>query len=297
MDEYRLYNCVHSLVQQALVQNPRLYLTALAAMKTTNHRLISLPVPLLILPGSGQSRLMDPEFPFAKFIARNDEVPATRILYSLDDTKLHIGIDFLGKKEVKAWWDSCKGSLIEAKTRLRPKEFATLNLASGEFIAMPPQLLWSAERNIQTRLPTTPMAQPIKFVEVRYLSVTPKKELDFDYWPEGTYDEISRYNRDLLAPKVSGWGGEQIVHERRFKAAIELRGVWSIGDALLGLTAWRSPLVQIELHKLFTPQGGEWFNAEFVEEVQSRLDERLANMVDTLQLVHSYRFPPQSNTS
>ena len=33
----------HTLLQQALVQSPHVYLTALAAMKTTNHQLISLP--------------------------------------------------------------------------------------------------------------------------------------------------------------------------------------------------------------------------------------------------------------
>ena len=84
---------------------------------------------------------MDPEFPFAKFIDRNDQVPATPILYSLDHTKLPIGTGFLHKKEVKAWWDSCKDSLIVVKNRLRPKEFATLNLGLGELITTPPQLL------------------------------------------------------------------------------------------------------------------------------------------------------------
>jgi len=134
---------------------------------------------------------MDPEFPFATIIDRNDEVPATPILYSLDHTKLPIVTGFLDKKEVKPWWDSCKGSLITVKNRLKPKEFATLNLGSGELIATPPQLLLSAQRKILMPLPTNPIPQPIKYVEVRYPSVTPKKELDFDYWLEGTNDEIS----------------------------------------------------------------------------------------------------------
>ncbi|RPA88505.1 hypothetical protein L873DRAFT_1796616 [Choiromyces venosus 120613-1] len=220
-------------------------------MRTTNHRLISLPVPLIMFPGSGQSKFMDPTFPFAKFIEGKDEVPATRILYSLGDASLRIGTSLPSKKEVKGWWDKYNGDLTMAGTLLPNEQFSTALLFAGEFLAMPPQLIWYAEDNSPVPAPSTSAAQSIKFVMVRYVSVTPGKDLDFDYSPDRTYDEISRFNRDLLAPMVTGWGAEPTIREKRFKGAIEIRIVWAIGDALLGLMNWHSPLVQLELTLLF----------------------------------------------
>ncbi|RPA88386.1 hypothetical protein L873DRAFT_1935235 [Choiromyces venosus 120613-1] len=116
-DEGRLHNYLHSLVQQELVQKPHVYLMALAAMRTTNRPLVSLPVPLIKSPGSGQSKFMDPTFPFAKFIEGKDEVPATPILYSLD-ASFCIRTSLPGKKGVKGWWDKYNTDLTLAGTLL-----------------------------------------------------------------------------------------------------------------------------------------------------------------------------------
>ncbi|RPA89734.1 hypothetical protein L873DRAFT_1849181 [Choiromyces venosus 120613-1] len=192
-DGRRLHNCLHSLVQQALVQNPHVYLMALAAMRTTNHLLISLPVPLIMFPGSGQCKFMDPTFPFVKFIEGKDEVPTTRILYSLGDARLRIGTSLPSKKEVKAWWDKYNGDLTGAGTLLPDEQFSTAQLFAGEFLAMRPQLIWYAEGNSSMPAHSTFAAQPIKFVKVRYVSVTQGKDLDFHYCLDRTYDEISQF--------------------------------------------------------------------------------------------------------
>ncbi|RPA93934.1 hypothetical protein L873DRAFT_1941310 [Choiromyces venosus 120613-1] len=103
-DNLCLDNCFHSLVQQALVQSPYVYLAALAAMETTNHRLISLPVPLIIFPGSPGSPLMDSTFPFAKYIQSDKKVPGTRLLYSLDDANIRIGTSSSTEEGLTGLW-------------------------------------------------------------------------------------------------------------------------------------------------------------------------------------------------
>ncbi|RPA88658.1 hypothetical protein L873DRAFT_1849643, partial [Choiromyces venosus 120613-1] len=254
-DNLRLDNCFQSLVQQALVQSPYVYLAALAAMETTNHRLISLPIPLIIFPGSPGSPLMDSTFPFAKYIQSD-----------------------------KKWWDISGGDLKVVAHQLPEEEFSTTQLLARELIAMPPQLLWTTETYVPKGSSSSATATPTKFVEVRYIPVTPKGRLDFDYWPHGTLDHISHCNHDLRAPTVTGWGTESLKLGKRFKTAIEMRGVRAIGDALLGLMSWRSPLVQLELRQLFDAPTGDWFNVKFAAQIQTRFDEKLSSMVETLEL-------------
>ncbi|RPA88615.1 hypothetical protein L873DRAFT_1796560 [Choiromyces venosus 120613-1] len=155
---------------------------------------------------------------------------------------------------------------------------------------MPPQLLWYLEPDFPTSTTSSTARRTSKFIEVRYISVIPNWELDFDYWSDSTYDEISRYNHNLLAPTVTGWGAEPTKHEKGFRGAIEMCGIWAIGDALLGLMSWRSPLVQLELHQLFDAPPGNWLNSKFVNEIQTRFDEKPESMVETLQLVHKRVF-------
>ena len=296
----RVDNCVHSLVQQALAQNPIIYLTALAAMGTKNHRLISLPVRLIRFSRSGPSIFMDPGFPFEKYTDLLGEVrgvPATSLFYSLDGARLRVATGIRYKKDVGALWDKCGGDLAVVGSQLSEEDLSIVELSGGEFITMPPQVIWCCESQGNTQPPDTasrtPSSYPITLVEVRYISVKPEGEIDFDYWQEGSYDKISRFNRDLLTPAVNGWGGEAVQEETKFKAAIEMRGVWAIGDALLGLTSWDSARVQLELHDLFDAPPGHCFNPKFVDFIQDQLDSKLEDMAETYHLVHTRLFPSQ----
>ena len=286
----------HTLLQQALVQSPYVYLTALAAMKTTNHRLVSLPVPLITLPSSQGSKLMDSTFPFEKYIASEKEVPGTRLLYSLNDANLSLGTGLSDKEKVEAWWAASGGDLSIAAEQLQPGYFSAVHLQAGELIAMPPQLLWSVGADISRggSSDTTPAA--CKFVEVRYISVTPERKLDFDYWPKAkskakwALNDISSFNRDLVVPTVTGWGAELGKGRKRRRGAVEMRGVWAIGDALLGLTSWKSEAVKDELDQLFDAPAGDWFNREFAAKVESKFNQKLASMVETLERVYKQAF-------
>ena len=283
----------HTLLQQALVQHPRVYLTALAAMKTTNHRLISLPVPLIDY--SDGSQIRDSTFPFEKYIASEKEVPGTRLLYTLNASTFIIGDSLSTQERVKAWWTRSDGDLKIAATQIHSKDICSVPVQAGELIAMPPQLLWSAavdgpqDDSSQDGSSCTSPAQS-KMAEVRYISLTPDQMLDFDYWPEGSYDQISRWNRDLLTPTVTGWGSEASHGGKRPKAVIEMRGVWGIGDALLGLMRWDSYQVQVELGKLFDAPADSWFNAKFVRKIEARFNKKLDRMVKTLEEVDNLAF-------
>jgi len=277
---------VHTLLQQVLVQTPRVYLTALAAMKTTNHRLISLPVPLITYPVSDDPQLIDATFPFAKYVTTQKEVPGTRLLYPLNASTLRIATSLSTHEKVKDWWALSSGDFDTAADMLAPDDFSTISLSAGELIAIPPQLILSAECQGSQDGSSDASSLPVKFAEVRYISLKDDRRLDFDYWPTGTYKEISRMNRHLLAPSVTGWGDETGNPRKRFKAAIEMRGVWGIGDALLGLMSWHSPLVQFELYELFDARAGNWFNSKFVEEIEERFVKKLATMVETLKQAH-----------
>ena len=294
-DNTQLTYGFHTLLQQTLVQHPRVYLTALAAMKTNNYRLISLPVPLITCPDSDSPQLMDSTFPFKKYIASEKEIPGTRLLYPLNASTLRIGTHLSCREKVKAWWTLSGGDLKIAASQLQSEHFSTIYLHAGELIAMPPQLLWFTEPDSTQDDSsqgggsyTSPL--PAKFAEVRYISLAEDQMLDFDYWPTGSYDQISGWNRDLLTPTVTGWGGETSDCGKRSKAVVEMRGIWAVGDALLGLMRWDSPLVQLELGELFNPRAGSWFNAEFACQIEARFDRKLASMVETLEEVHNLAF-------
>jgi len=117
--QIRYTNCFHSMLQQVLVQDPIMYLIALAGMKVKNHRLISLPVAPLCFESDTDSELMDAAFPFAKSITNEQEVPAITILYSIDDINMCIASGSVSKEEVGDWWKSSGGDLKLAANKLK----------------------------------------------------------------------------------------------------------------------------------------------------------------------------------
>ena len=281
-----LDNCFHSALQQAVIQNPHVYLAALASMGSLNPRVVSLPVAPLIVPPGDNSVLMDALFPFGKFLANERAVPATRVLYALGGANVRIAENSRHKEQVKVWWEACQGDFELAEHVLDLDSFTTANLEAGEFVVFPPQQPYYIESPSSTSSGRQTEEQTI-ILEVRYISIDEENNLDFSYWPEGNYDEISRFNRDLLGPTVTGWGAasQSKLSGRRFATGIEIRGVWNIGDAILGLTSWSSPLVQMELAQLFEAPEGEWFNKKFVDEVQDRFDKKLECIMGSLQMV------------
>ena len=187
------------------------------------------------------------------------------------------------------------GDLKIAAKQIHSSDIWTVPVQARELIAMPPQFLWSAVVNdpeddsSQDGSSCTSPAQS-KIAEVRYISLTPDQMLDFDYWPEGSYDQISQWNRDLLTPTITGWGGEASHRGKRPKAVIEMRGVWGIGDALLGLMRWDSDQVQVELGKLFDAPADSWFNAQFVGKIEALFNRKPARMVKMLDEVNNLAF-------
>ena len=288
--QHRYNNCFHSLVQQILVQDPIMYLIALGGMKVRNHRLISLPVAPLSFSPEHNSELMDPGFPFAKFLANKREVPAINILYTLENATLRIAPDSLTKEDVQNWWQKCGGDMKAAATQLPLAEFNTAKLKSGHIIAFPPQQPWYVERGPPTR------SGKILMFEMKYISVDkgPEKRLNYSYWQEGTYEAISQHNRDLTGPAVTGWGEAPGAPMRkpRFVTAVELRGAWAIGDAILGLASWDSPVVQRDLELLFETEEDtdEWYSQKFVKTVQLNLQTKLLYLMNDIDSVYEKTF-------
>jgi len=279
--EIRYTNCFHSLLQQVLVQDPIMYLIALAGMKVKNHRLISLPVAPLCFESDTDSELMDATFPFAKFITNEREVPAITILYSIEDVNIRIAPGSVSKEEVEDWWKSSGGDLKVAANKLQLGEFTTAEIRAGHAIAFPPQKPWYVE--------ATPTAVGERYLfELKYISLIQGPKLDYSYWPDGTYERISQDNRDLTRPQVTGWGEPLNSQGRRtrFPTAMEVRGVWAIGDALLGLTSWDSPLVQRDLERLFEAGDGEWYNQEFVYSVHCQMQAKMHSLLEDFEFVH-----------
>ena len=290
--KHRYNNCFHSLIQQALVQDPIMYLIALGGMKVRNHRLISLPVGPLAFSREHNSQLMDPGFPFAKFLANEREVPALNILYPYSKVNLRIAPASLTKEDVQSWWQKCGGDMEVAAAQLPLAEFKRAELVQGEIIAFPPQQPWYVEG-------ATPgdLAKTLMF-EMKYISIDPgpAKKLNYSYWEGGTYEMISKSNRDLTGPRVTGWGEAPDAPMRypRFPTAIELRGAWAIGDAILGLMSWDSARVQQDLKRLFeTGEGqgeGECYNVAFVKEVQLKLQSKLLDLMDDIDSIYKGTF-------
>ena len=292
--KHRYNNCFHSLIQQILVQDPIVYLIALGGMKVRNYRLISLPVAPLSFSQEHNSELMDPGFPFAKFLANKREAPAINILYALNSMNLRIAPGSLTKEDVQSWWQKCGGDMKVAATQLPLAEFNTAKLESGHVIAFPPQQPWYVERTTPPT-PPTPSGENVMF-EIKYISVDrgPAKPLNYSYWPEGTYETISQHNRDLTGPGVTGWGEapDAPMRKPRFVTAVELRGAWAIGDAILGLTSWDSPVIQRDLELLFGTEEGtdEWYNRDFVRGVQIKLQRKLLDLMNDIDSIYEGTF-------
>ncbi|KAG0122866.1 hypothetical protein HOY82DRAFT_619776 [Tuber indicum] len=286
----KLTYAFQTLLQQALVQNPRMYLTALAAMKTTNYRLISLPVPLIICPSPHRSELMDCIFPYEKYITHQKKIPQTRLLYSLNAAKVQIAASLSTQKIVHSSLTALGGDLKLAAEQVREEHLSVLSLQAGELIAMRQQVLESAKTADSQDCGTTVSPEQVRFAEVRYISLTSDRRIDFGNWSMESYEDISQLNRDLLTYFVTGWDSQTCQLWRMSKAAIEMRGIWAIGDALLGLMNWHSPLVQLELRQLFNAPAGNWFNAEFVDQIEARFDEKLSSMAEILEQVHELAF-------
>jgi len=282
-----LDNCYHSMLQQVLVQDPLVYLTALAAMKTTNTRMISIPVAPIIFPSDEKIELMGSDFPFAQFLANEHMVPATRLLYSVGKAEIRIANLAPTKEAVDQWWGECGGNFEEAARPLDLDMFRSCQLGCGEFVVFPPQQPWYVGSASVTSQRSPSADKENILLEVRYISITEENSPNFYESLQELYEEISRSNRDLVCPKITGWGtaSQSPLVDKRCPTAIEIRGVWNIGDALLGLQSWSSPLVQMELKRLFCSPEGKLFNEAFVKEVQDKFKEKLKTMMPSLEFL------------
>ncbi|RPA90494.1 hypothetical protein L873DRAFT_1877623 [Choiromyces venosus 120613-1] len=118
---------------------------------------------------------------------------------------------------------------------------------------------------VQVPLRISRVLQPktLRYIDLHYIA-SKGKELEFKWL--GTHDSVSSLhcNQDIPPCLPSGHaipGAEGLMECLPF--SMELRSIWAVRDAILGLRSWDSPVVLEEL--------GQLDDGEFVEDVLNRI--------------------------
>ncbi|RPA93931.1 hypothetical protein L873DRAFT_1793355 [Choiromyces venosus 120613-1] len=128
---------------------------------------------------------------------------------------------------------------------------------------------------VPLRISQVPQPKTLRYIDLHYIA-SKGKELEFKWL--GTHDSVSSLhcNQDIPPCLPSGHaipGAEGSMERLPF--SVELRGIWAVGDAILGLRSWDSPVVLEEL--------GQLDDVGFVEDVLNRIRLRAMECYEKLE--------------
>ncbi|RPA88734.1 hypothetical protein L873DRAFT_1904157 [Choiromyces venosus 120613-1] len=235
-----LTTCFHSVVQQCLLQDPRLYLQAVHSHPERSQQLVGYPCPALYVAARN---VPPPQFPDVN-LEYNDTVGWEAIA----------GI--VGQDSPERWKEQVLAALGGVSSGLaRGQSVSGLDGGGLEGRV----LTWQEMETqpvmicpVQLPLRISQMAQPktLRYIDLDYITSV-GEELELKWI--GTHDSVSSLhcNQDIPSCLPSGDAipGVEGLSER-VPFSVELRGVWAVGDAILGLRSWDSPVVLEELRQL-----------------------------------------------
>ncbi|RPB05335.1 hypothetical protein L873DRAFT_1909621 [Choiromyces venosus 120613-1] len=240
-----LTTCFHSVAQQCLLQDPRLYLQAVHSRPERSHQLVGYPCPALYIAAGTvpppQFRNVNQEWDLedAEMYLKQTVI---RVALSDNDYVLGEAIAVVASRGSPDRWEQQVVAALEG---------VSLGLATGLNGSGPDSrglvgsaLTW---QEVETQpVMICPMQVPLR---------------------------ISQDIPPCLPSSHAIPGAEGSMERLPF--SVELRGIWAVGDAILGLRSWDSPVVLEELGQL--DDGG------FVEDVLNRIRLRAMECYEKLE--------------
>ena len=247
---------VHSLTQQVMRQDPVYYALYCALRPDKAWKLISYPYYTKYAQPGDQTyfRHLDVNIPKLLDVGRGANLIQGSVHFDDDDnencTELLLGF----QNHLAEWWDRCvkarglqtDGYVHKITDRMYTKE-------DEAYFKTPwtKQLCKRGEVRISMpHLPhgsTGPCTRVWRTTFPWYIMIQEDDE-SLETLESGSWEDISRSHRDLVAPVVtpSGHPNRYGVIPWRFPGSVELTGISALSDALVGRRRWSSPAALAE---------------------------------------------------
>ena len=263
-----LTTCFHSIAQQCLLQDPRLYLQAVNSRPERSHKLVGYPCSALYVAAGS---IPPPHFRdinlewHMKDWEKHSQRSVIRV--SLSESN-HVYLEAIegiaGQESPDQWQEQVLAALGGVSTGLATHQTGRELVSGGAaWKEVDTEPIMICPVRIPLRISQVVQPRTLRFIDLHYLT-TEDNELELKWL--GTPDSVSRLHRDQYIPPClpSGDGipGTQN-SSQRIPFTVELRGVWAVGDAILGLRSWDSPVILEELRQL-DDEG-------FVEDILNRI--------------------------
>ena len=271
-------NMWHSLVQQAMRQDPVFYALNVAARPDKNWRLISFPyyTKYAMAGDSTGFRHIDLNIRELLELGRGRNTVQTGV--SMDDesedgcTEVVPGFH----RRIEEWWGEvrrrgeAKEGLVQCVKESYRKEDEE---RYGEFV---PVVCKRGDVRMTMGAMihgSTGVCKRRRRVVHPWLVGVNQDHEGLDMKECGSWEEVSGAHRNMWAMKVGPTGQSHRfgVGEGRFAGSIEMRGMSGLGDALVGARRWDSEAVLMERDLVLgSDEGKAW---KYVERVRSRMKE------------------------
>ena len=246
-----LRNMFYSIGQQLMRQDPLYYMLYVALRKDKNWRLISYPYYAKYnhLGDSSFFRHIDLNIPGLVYEGRGENmIQGTLSLDDEDDancTEMLLGM----KRHLKDWWELCVERGVATDGFVHRFEGPVFTKADSirfgiDWVPTP-----CKKGDVRISIPHLPHGATGPATRVRrtmfpwFVGIQDDNE-SLEVIEGGTWSDLSRAHRDLMAPKAtpSGLANRYGAIPYKFPAAVEVTGLGGLSDALCGRIRWTSPL-------------------------------------------------------
>lgn len=226
------------------------------------HKLISYPfLPLWLDRGDETLGLTLPLNIEAHLEASRPDCGIRMMLHLDDESKgvsTKVGEEF-NRRRLREWRDDVIARGEEERLEETPVRMEQVYSGAdiekyGPFVSAP-----AKRGDLRLLLPETPFGLPVggivketqRIISPHYVAV--RDDLTLEREGLGTFSQVAEANKGLTALPRTPWGTPTGWENSgyRFPVAVEMNGIWAVGDAVLGLASWDSPMVQRNLRILF----------------------------------------------
>jgi len=246
-------NMWHSLVQQAIRQDPAAYALHVAARGDGNWRLVSHLYYAKHADVGDSTGFTHIDINIPKLISNGRGSNLVQSAVSLDD-EFKDGCTLVVKgfhRHIEEWWhkvearrEATDGFTHDVKNIYKPEDknvyndFTAVVCKKGDMRLTKAQLLHGSTR-------TCPRVRRVVFP---WLMGVQGDHESLDMTEVSSWEEIHRAQRDMVPMKKEPTGAPLRfgIGSGRFAGSVEMHGISRLGDAILGLTKWDTRAVQKE---------------------------------------------------
>ena len=279
----RCRNMWHSLVQQAMRQDPVFYALNVAARPDRNWRLVSFPYFTKYGKAGDGTACDDTEIDVEQLCKWGRGASTVRTAVSMDD-EFADGCSTVVpgfQRQIREWWREARSrgsgsdsmeDMYSKEDEARYGEFVRVVCGRGDMRMSLAQLMHGS---------TGDCVRVRRVVEPWLMGVDSNHDR-LEMKECGSWEEVSAAHRNMWAMKVgpTGQKHEFPVGEGRFAGSIEMRGMSAIGDALVGARRWDSRAVLSERDLILGSDDGEAW--KYVGRVRKRVKEEWKRCFKTM---------------